>query len=92
MIRRVDRGPRLELFRAAGEWVCLASGFERQPVSPETLALLVNTRAAFDRMALARQEIEARQAAHWILTHLSCVSIQRMCSSTYSRRMPRGVN
>ena len=41
----------------------LASGFERQPVSPETLALLVNTRAAFARMALARAEIEARQAA-----------------------------
>lgn len=63
MPERFEHGPRLELFRMAGELWCRASGFERPAHSAETLELLHKTRTAFHRMGLARAEIEAAQLA-----------------------------
>jgi len=56
-------GGRLTLFQAKGQLWLLASGFERQPVSAETMRLLQTVRAAFDQIDLARAEIEVAQAA-----------------------------
>lgn len=60
---RVEYGPRLELFRMAGELWCRASGFERPAHSAETLELLHKTRASFARMAAGRAAAEAAQVA-----------------------------